>query len=208
MKKKTAKTWMAISTVVALFTGTVAGMVPVEAAEGETVDENLGDVVVTATRSEKREQNVPAATTVITAEDIHASGAQNAAEALQMTDGFAYASFGQNGAAMGTMANDATIRGIDNGTLVLVNGNPVSWRGKYDLSAIPAGTIERIEIVKGSGSVLYGSEAMAGVINIITKKGASNQVTVGIGNSGQHHYAVNVGDDRLEIGRASCRERV
>ena len=203
MEKMT--TWLAAGTVAVFFTGTAAGVASAEAAEaskaaeGAAVDENLGDVVVTATRSEKREQNIPAATTVLTAEDIHASGAQNAAEALQMTDGFAYASFGQNGAAMGSMANEVTVRGIDNGTLILVNGNPVSWRGKYDLSAIPAGSIERIEIVKGSGSVLYGSEAMAGVINIITKKGASNQVTVGIGNSGQHHYAVNVGDDRLAV---------
>ena len=61
---------------------------------------------------------------------------------------------------MGTMINEANIRGVDNGTLVMVNGNPVSWRGKYNLDAIPADSIERIEIVKGGGSVLYGSEAM------------------------------------------------
>lgn len=189
---------MAAGTVAAVLASPVAGFAA-EAGEGEAVDENLGEVVVTATRSEKREMDVPAAMTVVTAEDIHASGAQNAAEALARTDGFVYAAFGQNGAAMGTMANDATIRGVDNGTLVLVNGNPISWRGKYDLSAIPAATIDRIEVVKGAGSVLYGSEAMAGVINIITKKGASNQVTAGIGNSGQHHYGVNVGDDRLAV---------
>lgn len=183
------KAWMAAGTVAAVLASPVAGFAA-EAGEGEAVDENLGEVVVTATRSEKREMDVPAAMTVVTAEDIHASGAQNAAEALARTDGFVYAAFGQNGAAMGTMANDATIRGVDNGTLVLVNGNPISWRGKYDLSAIPAATIDRIEVVKGPGSVLYGSEAMAGVINIITKKGASNQVTAGIGNSGQHHYGV------------------
>lgn len=192
------KAWMAAGTVAAVLASPVAGFAA-EAGEGEAVDENLGEVVVTATRSEKREMDVPAAMTVVTAEDIHASGAQNAAEALARTDGFVYAAFGQNGAAMGTMANDATIRGVDNGTLVLVNGNPISWRGKYDLSAIPAATIDRIEVVKGAGSVLYGSEAMAGVINIITKKGASNQVTAGIGNSGQHHYGVNVGDDRLAV---------
>ena len=170
-----------------------------EAADNQTVEENLGDVVVTATRSHKREVDTPAATEVITAQEIKESGVQNAGEALAKVDGIAYGAFGQNGAAMGTMTNDVNIRGVDNGTLVLVNGNPISWRGKYDLSAIPADTIERIEVVKGSGSVLYGSEAMAGVVNIITKKKAANTVTAGIGNSGQQHYALNVGDDRLAV---------
>lgn len=171
----------------------------VEAADKETVAENLGDVVVTATRSHKREVDTPAATEVITAQEIKETGAKTAAEALAKVDGMAYGAFGQNGAAMGTMSNEINIRGVDNGTLVLINGNPISWRGKYDLSAIPADTIERIEIVKGGGSVLYGSEAMAGVVNIITKKKAANTVTAGIGNSGQHHYAFNAGDDRLAI---------
>lgn len=170
-----------------------------EAADNQTVEENLGDVVVTATRSHKREVDTPAATEVITAKEIKETGAQTAGEALAKVDGIAYGAFGQNGSAMGTMANDVNIRGVDNGTLVLVNGNPISWRGKYDLSAIPADTIERIEVVKGSGSVLYGSEAMAGVVNIITKKKAANTVTAGIGSAGQHHYAANVGDDRLVV---------
>lgn len=170
-----------------------------EAADNQTVEENLGDVVVTATRSHKREVDTPAATEVITAKEIKETGAANAGEALGKIDGIAYGAFGPNGAAMGTMSNEINIRGVDNGTLVLVNGNPISWRGKYDLSAIPAATIERIEVVKGSGSVLYGSEAMAGVINIVTKKKAANTVTAGIGSSGQHHYAANVGDDRLVV---------
>lgn len=198
-----AKTFLAAGAVAAVLAAPMA-MVPAEAAESsdapaEAKTQDLGEVVVTATRTVKRERNVPAATTVITSDDIHASGAQNVAEALETMDGFAYAAYGQNGAAMGTSNNKATIRGIDNGTLVLVNGNPISWRGKYDLSSIPASSIERIEVVKGTGSVLYGSGAMAGVINIITKKGATNEVTAGIGSAGQHHYALNVGDDRLAV---------
>lgn len=170
-----------------------------EAADSRTVEQNLGDVVVTATRSHKREVETPAATEVITAQEIKETGAKNASEALSMLDGLAYGAFGHNGAAMGTMSNEINIRGVDNGTLLLVNGNPISWRGKYDLSAIPADTIERIEVVKGTGSVLYGSEAMAGVINIITRKKAANTVTAGIGNSGQHHYAFNAGGEGLVI---------
>ena len=71
---------------------------------------------------------------------------------------------------MGAMTNEVNVRGLKGGALVLMNGNPIAWRGKYNLDQIPASQIERIEIVKGSGSVLYGSEAVAGVINIITKK--------------------------------------
>ena len=125
---------------------------------------------MTATRTQKRDIDVPAATTVITAEDIKKSGAANASDALEKVNGFVYKSFGPNGAAMGAMTNEVNVRGLKGGALVLMNGNPIAWRGKYNLDQIPASQIERIEIVKGSGSVLYGSEAVAGVINIITKK--------------------------------------
>ncbi len=156
-------------------------------------------IIVTATRTEKRDVDVPASTEVVTAEDIEKTGATNALEALKNVNGFSYKSFGPLGASMGTMINEATIRGIDNGTLVLVNGNPVSWRGKYNLQEIPADSIERIEIVKGGGSVLYGSEAMAGVINIITKKEAQSSATVGFGNYGQQKYHFNYGAEGFNI---------
>ena len=158
---------------------------------------NTSEIVVTATRSQKRDVDVPAATTVITAEEIKDSGAENASDALEKVNGFTYKSFGPNGASMGTMSNELNVRGMKSGALVLMNGNPISWRGKYNLDAIPAGSIERIEIVKGSGSVLYGSEAMSGVVNIITKKGAANEAHVGFGNYGQRSYGVNVGDGRF-----------
>jgi vitamin B12 transporter len=70
--------------------------------------------------------------------------------------------------------------------LILVNGNPVSWRGKYNLEAIAVDNIERVEIVKSGGSVLYGSEAMGGVINIILKKNGANTVGIGFGKIIRH----------------------
>ena len=171
-----------------------------EAETAESLDEyTIDETIVTATRSEKRDVDIPAATDVITAEDIKAKGAKNAAEALYYTNGFIAKTHGPIGASFGTMTNEASLRGNKSGTLILVNGNPVSWRGKYDLSDIPADTIERIEIVKGGGSVLYGSSALAGVINIITKTAASNQVSVGFGNYGQQKYHLNVGDDKYSI---------
>ena len=171
-----------------------------ESSASETPAYTMGEVVVTATRTEKREVDVPMATEVITEEDIKDSGAKNAAEALQKINGLEYGAFGPIGAAMGTMSNEINIRGVDNGTLVLVNGNPISQRGKiYNLQEISADAIEKIEIVKGGGSILYGSEAMGGVVNIITKTDAANSVTVGFGNYGQQKYHLNVGGKGLMV---------
>ena len=175
-----------------------AGMTAAEDLE-DLPSYSLGEVVVTATRTQKRDVDVPAATTVITADEIKESGAASAADVLEQENGFIYKAFGPNGAAMGTMSNEVNVRGFKGGMLILMNGNPISWRGKYNLDAIPAGSIERIEIVKGSGSVLYGSEAMSGVVNIITKKGAANKVYAGFGSHGQQTYGVSVGDERFGI---------
>ena len=160
---------------------------------------SLGEVVVTATRTQKRDIDVPAATTVITADEIKNSGAANVSDVLEKVDGFTYKAFGPNGASMGTMTNELNVRGVRSGALVLMNGNPIAWRGKYNLDAIPASSIERIEIVKGSGSVLYGSEAIAGVVNIITKKKTENAVHAGFGNYGQRSYGVSVGDEKFGL---------
>lgn len=172
----------------------LASAVSSEGGQSEALEEySLDEIVVTATRTEKRDVDVPMSTEVITREEIERSGAQNVAQIIQKVNGVSFASFAPLGASMGTMMNKATIRGIDNGTLVMINGNPISGRGLYNLQEIPADSIERVEIVKGGGSVLYGSEAMAGVINIITKKGPDNNWTLGFGNYGQQKYHINVG---------------
>ncbi|WP_051555433.1 TonB-dependent receptor plug domain-containing protein [Anaerovibrio lipolyticus] len=158
------------------------------------------EVVVTATRTEKREIDIPASTEVITAEQIKDMGAKNAADALSKVNGFTFATMGQMNGSMGTMTSNLTIRGNDNGTLVMVNGNPIVLRGKYDISTIPAESIERIEIVKGGSSVLYGSEAMAGIVNIITKELSQNNIKIGFGNHGKSHININLNaDDKLKL---------
>lgn len=190
MKKKYLS--MAIATALTLSTAS--------AMAAEAVNMGDEDVVVTATRTVKHEKNVAAATEVITAAQIKAIGAQSAADALSKINGFAYKSCGPMNQSMGTMSNELNLRGYGGGTLVLLNGNPISMRGKYDISAISADSIERIEVIKGNGSVLYGSEALAGVVNIITKEGATeNSVTAGIGNHSSYKYAVNVGDENWSI---------
>ena len=141
------------------------------------------EVVVTATRTEKKDIDVAAATEVVTAEEIHAMGAKTASDVLKHVNGIQYDGLGSFNQNMGTMTNDVIIRGYKEGSLVMMNGQPISYRGKYDLSSIDAKNIERIEIIKNGGSVLYGSEAVGGVVNIITKKGAEkNSVFFGFGN--------------------------
>ena len=70
----------------------------------------------------------------------------------------------------GGMSAKILIRGNDKGTLVMIDGAPINMNNVYFLNTLPVEAVERIEIVKGASSVLYGSEASSGVINIITKK--------------------------------------
>lgn len=130
----------------------------------------LPTVVVTATMTERDRLSSPAFTSVMTAEDIARSPANSLPDVLRDTVGVSNQTDG-NG------RDELQIRGLDGRyTLILVNGKRVSsagalWRGSdFDLSTIPLGSIERIEVVRGPMSALYGSDAMGGVINIITRR--------------------------------------
>lgn len=124
----------------------------------------LDEVVVTATRSEHLLKDVPVTTEIITPEQMKETGALTVAEALD--------------SHIGVQVNDdlsgkgITLRGVDpSRVLILVDGHRVVGRvnGSIDLGQLSLSDVERIEIVKGSGSTLYGSDALGGVINIITK---------------------------------------
>ncbi|WP_290656851.1 TonB-dependent receptor [Anaerovibrio sp.] len=159
------------------------------------------DVVVTATRTEKKDVDIAAGTEVVTAEKIKEMGVYSAQDVLKNLNGIQYDCIGNANSNMGTMTNDVIVRGYKDGTLVLINGTPMEYRGKYDLGSIAADNIERIEVIKGNGSVLYGSDAIGGVVNIILKKNVeANSVFVGVGNRSSYKYGVNVGDDRWRIG--------
>lgn len=153
----------------------------------------LAPVTVTASRYEKKDVNVASSTQVVSEEALQMTGQDNLQQALGFLDSVSYVGMGPNGSAISSMTSKIVMRGVEDGTLVLVNGTPVNWRGKYNLEDIPADSIEKVEVVRGGGAVLYGSQATGGVINIITKKKLANSVSVGLGNYGQQNYKVSAG---------------
>lgn len=179
----------------ALILGSVSIDTAVHAEELNTFA--LDEYVVTATRYEKRAVDVAASVEVFDQERLQATGASNLYEALQYGTGLLVNQYGSGGSSMGNMTSKIVIRGNTNGTLVLVNGMPINLRGTYDLNDIPVENIERVEVVRGGGSVLYGSEATGGVINIITKKERQNFVKAAVGNYGQQEYVASVQADKL-----------
>lgn len=161
---------------------------PVQAGAKEATPEySLDEVTVTALRYASKDLDTPADVAVYNNEQLKATGAANMMEALKYKAGLIYHSMGPQGQSWGNMTSKIIIRGVDSGTLVMINGVPVNLNGYYNLEQIPVDSVERVEIVKGGGSVLYGTEAFGGVINIITKKQVDNTITVSGGTNQQNH---------------------
>ena len=131
----------------------------------DSASRQLKEVVITGTRTLKSLQQVPIPITRITAEEIKKKGLVRLNEVLSEQTGM-------------TILDDPhgqgiQIQGFDPAyTLILIDGLPLIGRstGILELSRITTNNIDRIEIVKGPTSSLYGSEAMAGVVNIITDR--------------------------------------
>lgn len=142
--------------------------------------------VVTASRRAQSSLEVPNATTVITAEDIRASGANSLQELLRRVPGAEVM-------ALGVGSANVSLRGfnqrLSNKVLVLVDGRTEyqDFLGLTIWGAIPVelSDIERIEVIRGPGSTLYGASAMLGVINIITRApGTGPRARVELGGGG------------------------
>jgi outer membrane receptor protein involved in Fe transport len=135
----------------------------------------LEPVVVGATRTEQRLKDAPASVTVLTQEDIATSPARTADDLLRQVPGFSL--FRRSSSAVANPTTQGvSLRGIGpsgvSRTLVLVDGIPQNdpFGGWIYWSRIPLEDIERIEVVRGGGSHLYGSAAMGGVINVVTRR--------------------------------------
>jgi len=144
-------------------------------AEAEEQPTRTRDVVVTATRTEHDLKDVPSSAAVVDQEDLKRSPAINVADALRDVPGVEVFDLSVPGAKRVQIRGESGQR-----VLVLIDGQKVSEQKSMDGAAllIDPNRIERIEVIKGPASVLYGSEAIGGVINIITKKGGEKPISV------------------------------
>ncbi len=177
----------------------------VEAEEQRLVDEALSAsaeesnevIVVTGARRETPLSEAVVATEVINREEVEGSGADNVAELLEEHPGVEVIS--------GLRGRSVRMQGMDSKyVLVLVNGQRTTGRidGALDLERFTIDEIERVEIVKGPSSALYGSDALAGVINIITRKPRKRWVADGRGTlkaRGQLDASATVGSNTGKV---------
>ncbi|MBX9806657.1 MAG: TonB-dependent receptor plug domain-containing protein, partial [Flavobacteriaceae bacterium] len=126
----------------------------------------LQEVIVTGTRTERSVATLPLPTQIITGESIQKSGLSRLNEIIQEQTGLITVPDFGGGEGIQIQGLDATY------VMILIDGQPLLGRsaGTLDLTRISVNNIDRIEIVKGASSCLYGSEALAGVVNVITKK--------------------------------------
>lgn len=154
----------------------------------------IGEIVITATRSPRSVLNIPVPVQIITKNYIQSTGSQKLIDILQQQTGLVLAD-NPLGAALQGYPNPfgagIQMQGLDPAyTLILLDGEPLMGRnaGILNLGRIAVGNIKQIEIVKGPATSLYGSEAMAGVINIITEKPLATHADVAF-HYGSHNSA-------------------
>ena len=175
---------------------------------GEPV--RMEETIVTASRVEESLRMVADSVTVTTEKEIQRKGRQTVVEVLNDVPGV---NINQNGSFGGSTS--IYLRGTSNAhTVVMIDGvrvaDPISSDGKVNLADLPTDNIERIDVVRGNQSVLYGSDAIGGVINIITKKGKGKPtVTAGFeGGSFQtfkENLAFRGGTDKVDFSASVSR---
>ncbi len=189
-----------------VFVAAISAAVPGHAQQQKPVT-MADEIVVTATRFQERYVDTPVTVSIITAEDIRNSAAKTLPDLLSEQAGITIHDFFGNNAA--TTSVDLRGFGVTGGqnTLILLDGRRI---GDIDLSgmqwsAIPFAAIDRIEIVRGSGAVLYGDGASSGVINIVSKSPAAGASTarvtarVGSNNTAEAQLNANHAGERAGV---------
>lgn len=176
------------------------------AQNNDVLDENfvLDEMVVSATRSEKKLLDTAASVSVITDKDLNKMHINNLDEAFVKIPGVYVGRL----SGIGSTTSQTVMRGVNaaNSVAVLVDGVQVndSYNGSVTWSAIPVDMVKRVEVLRGPASVLYGGNALAGVINIITKDVDKTSVNLKLSygsNNNQNHslYVAGKASDKLDF---------
>lgn len=176
------------------------------AQNNDVLDENfvLDEMVVSATRSEKKLLDTAASVSVITDKDLNQMHINNLDEAFVKIPGVYVGHL----SGIGSTTSQTVMRGVNaaNSVAVLVDGVQVndSYNGSVTWSAIPVDMVKRVEVLRGPASVLYGGNALAGVINIITKDVDKTSVNLKLSygsNNTQNHslYVAGKASDKLDF---------
>ncbi|MBT8341983.1 MAG: TonB-dependent receptor [Desulfatitalea sp.] len=153
----------------------------------------LEDLVVTVTRSEEKIIKVPAKIEVINREEIELTVGDTITEQLKKNTSIGVIEYPGALAGIGIRGFRPEFSGITKRSLTLKNGRPA---GATNLATVLVDNIERIEVIKGPASALYGGEAMGGVVNIITKKNTgelTGKAEAGLGSFATHFQKVSLG---------------
>lgn len=160
---------------------------------------NLDEVIVTATRTERQLSSLPLPAQIITKEQIKASNSLRLSDVINEQTGLITVSDFGGGEGL-------QLQGMDSAyTLVMIDGVPLIGRsaGTLDLERITVANIKQIEVIKGASSCLYGSEAMGGVLNIITETPSedfSGSVNHRSGTFSTHDTSVNLNYKEKDFG--------
>lgn len=181
----------------------LASLMPLAAIAAEPVA--LEQQVITATQTAHSELSAPASVSVVTREELEQRPVYNLADAVKYLPGVHVNPSSTYG------RQEIKIRGLDSDyTLLLVNGRRINSRdaltsnyaNDFDLSAIPMAAVERIEVIRGPMTSLYGADAMGGVINVILRQ-PTNQTEAGVSYSYEHPTEGDSGDSHKASGYLS-----
>lgn len=166
----------------------------------------LQDVVITASRSAMLRRNLPQKATVITNSQLENTSAKDITDVLKKNTGVDVIQYPNLLSGVGIRGFRPQFSGINQRTLLLIDGRPA---GATNLATVDLTNVERIEVVKGAASALYGSQAMGGVVNVITKKSKgdiSKNLSLGYGSYNSLDVSMQAGgklSSRLDFNMAA-----